>query len=272
MTPPPGRNRRPSHTGGAPRSRPPDGAGGLGGTQIEGRRAVLALLAAGRRRVRDVWIASDLAPNPLVDEIRARAETARVPIRMVTRDRLAGAARTEAPQGVLAHAEALVAANDDDLLADRRAFLVALDGITDPGNLGAILRSAEAAGATGVLLPKHRSAHVTPAAAKAAAGAIEHLPMALVPGIPAALDRAARAGVWAVGLDGSGDRELMDLDLAEQPVVVVLGAEGSGLSRLARARCDLVVRIPMLGQVESLNVAAAAALAVYEVARRRRSN
>jgi len=243
---------------------------GLGGEQVEGRQAVRALLAAKKRRVRDVWIASGVEPAIVLDEIRELAESARVPVRMVGRDRLEGAARTEAPQGVLAHAEAIRPADEDKLFADRRAFIVALDGLTDPGNLGAVLRSAEAAGATGVLLPKHRSAHVTPAAAKAAAGAVERLPMALVPGIPASLERAARAGVWCVGLDGSGDTELFDLTIVDQPVVLVLGAEARGLSRLARKRCDVVARIPIFGTVESLNVAAAGALAVYEVARQRR--
>jgi 23S rRNA (guanosine2251-2'-O)-methyltransferase len=245
---------------------------GLDGTQVEGRRAVLALLRSRRRRARDVWIAEGLEPAPVLAEIRRRAEEARVPIRSVTKDRLAGAARTDAPQGVLAHAEPVPTVADDDLYAHPRAFLVALDGVTDPRNLGAILRSAEAAGGTGVLLPKHRSAHLTPAAVKAAAGAVETLPIALVPGIPAALERAARAGVWAVGLDDRATTDVYDLDLADQRVILVVGAEGAGLSRLVGKRCDLMVRIPMAGQVESLNVAAAATLALFEVARRRRAS
>ena len=141
--------------------------------------------------------------------------------------------------------------------------------MTDPQNLGAVLRSAEGAGATGVLLPKRRSAHVTPAVTKAAAGAVEHLPIALVPGIPAALERAGRAGVWAVGLDGTGDTDLFGLSLGDQPIVLVLGAEGRGLGRLTRERCDVLARIPMLGRLDSLNVSAAAALACFEVARAR---
>jgi 23S rRNA (guanosine2251-2'-O)-methyltransferase len=142
--------------------------------------------------------------------------------------------------------------------------------VTDPGNLGALLRSAEGAGATGVVLPKHRTVHVTPTVAKAAAGAVEHLPMAVVPGLPAALSRAKQLGCWIVGLDDASDRSLFELeDLGREPVVLVLGAEGSGLSRLVRSRCDIVVSIPMRGHLSSLNVAAAAALACYEVARQR---
>jgi 23S rRNA (guanosine2251-2'-O)-methyltransferase len=163
----------------------------------------------------------------------------------------------------------LRAVDIDDLLAVKHAFLVAVDGVTDPRNLGAIMRSAETAGATGLLLPRHRSARVTPVVAKAAAGAIEYLPIALVGGIPASIDRASRAGCWSVGLDERGDRSLFDLDLADQPIMLVLGSEGSGLARLTRDRCDVLVQIPMQGRLDSLNVSAAAALACHEIARRR---
>ena len=240
---------------------------GVGGEQVEGRQAVRELLAARRRRVREVWMDGALEPAPVLDEIMRLAERAGVPIRMTPR--LESLARTDASQGVIARAEPLPVAIDDDLLAEPAAFLVALDGVTDPRNLGAILRSAEGAGATGVLLPRRRSVHVTPAVTKAAAGAIEHMRIALVPGVPATLERARRAGVWAVGVDERGDTDLFGLDLASEPVVLVLGAEGRGLSRLSRERCDVVARIPMLGRLDSLNVASAAALACFEVARRR---
>jgi 23S rRNA (guanosine2251-2'-O)-methyltransferase len=131
------------------------------------------------------------------------------------------------------------------------------------------MRVADAAGATGVVVPRHRSASVTPAAAKAAAGAIERLPIAPVAGVPGALERTARAGVWSVGLDAAGDQEVFGLEVADRAVMLVLGAEGRGLSRLTRERCDLLVHIPMRGAVESLNVATAAAVACYEVVRRR---
>ena len=182
-------------------------------------------------------------------------------------------ARTESPQGVLARAAPLPESDVDDLVRSedgRPPFLVAVDGVTDPGNLGALLRCAEGAGATGVLIPRHRSVHVTPTVAKAAAGAIEYLPIAVVGGLPAALERAKQAGCWVIGLDDGAGRSLFELDdFSDHGVVVVLGAEGSGLSRLVRARCDLVVAIPMLGHLSSLNVSAAAALACYEIARQR---
>jgi 23S rRNA (guanosine2251-2'-O)-methyltransferase len=145
-----------------------------------------------------------------------------------------------------------------------------LDGITDPQNVGALLRTGACAGVTGVVVPRHRAAHVTPTVTKAAAGAVEHLDVAVVPGVPAALARAKELGLWVVGLDGAGDVDLMSgLDVATEPIALVLGAEGSGLGRLTRARCDVLAAIPLLGPLGSLNVSAAGAVACYEIVRRR---
>ena len=242
------------------------GSSELGGEQVEGRRAVLELLRAGNRRPRAVYLSSAASRDETVTEIVERAAGA---LRVVAPERVEQMARTDVHQGVVAMAPPLRAADLDALLAVKNAFLVAVDGVTDPRNLGAILRSAETAGATGIIMPRHRSANVTPVVAKAAAGAIEYLPIALVGGIPAAIDRASRAGCWSVGLDEGGDRSLFDLDLADQPIVLVLGSEGKGLARLTRDRCDVLVRIPMQGRLASLNVSAAATLACHEVARRR---
>lgn len=220
--------------------------------------------------MRQVWMAGELDPAPVLDHIRAAAERAGVPVSIVTAHEIAERATTEAPQGVVARGDEIPVADFDALLADPAAFLVALDGVTDPGNLGAVLRSAEAAGATGVVLPKRRSVHLSPAAVKAAAGAAEYLPITLVSGVPAALEHASRAGVWSVGLDADADADMHEIPVAGRALIVVLGAEGLGLARLTRDRCDLVVRIPMRGSVESLNVAAAATLVCYEVARARR--
>lgn len=254
---------------------PRRGPKGIGGEQVEGRQAVRELLLAGRRKVREVLLApgdDGRLDGPLADIAELAAEL-RVPVKQVSRAKLGAAARTEAPQGVIALAASLPEADLDDLVGptpDGEApFLVAVDGVTDPGNLGALLRAAECAGATGVVLPRHRAVHVTPAVTKAAAGAVEHLPMAIVGGLPAALERLKAAGLWVVGLDGAGDTALADLPVATDPVVLVLGAEGTGLSRLVRQRCDILAAIPLRGRLASLNVAAAAAIATYEVARRR---
>jgi len=220
-----------------------------------------------------VLLAEDLDPAPIIDEILELAGDIRVPVKRIARTALEAQARSEAPQGVIAHAAPLPEA-DLDVLCRRGAngrppFLLALDGITDPQNVGALLRTADGAGVSGVILPRHRSAHISPTTAKVAAGAVEHLDMALVGGLPAALTRARELGVWVVGLDEGGDTSLFDLGVADQPVVLVLGAEGSGLGRLTRARCDVVAAIPLQGHLPSLNVAAAGALACFEVARRR---
>ena len=240
---------------------------------MEGRQAVAELLAARRRPVIDVWMAQELGHAPILDRIQALAAAERVPVRRVSRSRLEAEAATEAPQGVLAHARPLPEADLDDLCrpaaAAEKPFLLAVDGVTDPHNLGALLRSAEAAGATGAVLARHRAVHVTPTVAKAAAGAVERVPMAVVAGLPAALVRAKELGCWVVGLAGDGDQSLFDLTVSTEPVVLVVGSEGAGLSRLARARCDLVVAIPMRGHLPSLNVGAAGALALFEVSRRR---
>lgn len=230
---------------------------------------------AGRRRVRDVWLADDVGDAPILGDILELAGEARVRVRQVPAGALRDEARSEAPQGVLAHADALPEADLDELLTRGRGeappFVACLDGITDPQNLGALLRSAECAGVSGVVLPRHRAAHVTPTVAKAAAGAVEHLPIAVVPGLPAALGRAREHGVWAVGLDVAGSTSLFDLTLAGEPVALVLGAEGRGLSRLVRDRCDVLASIPLRGALPSLNVASAGVLAFFEVARRRLS-
>jgi 23S rRNA (guanosine2251-2'-O)-methyltransferase len=252
----------------------------LGGDQVEGRRAVRELLAAARRPVRDVWLSDSVAESALITEICDLAEVARVPVRRVPRGRLDAEARTDAPQGVLAHARELQPVDLEALCrsAGRRPgsrhpsatpFLLAVDGVTDPQNLGALLRTAEVAGATGVVLPRHRTVHVTPTVAKAAAGAIEYLPIAVVAGLAGAMVTLAGLGVWTVGLDPSSDASLFGLELGNEAIAVVLGAEGTGLSRLVAQRCDVRVAIPQSGVLGSLNVATAGALAMFEVARHR---
>ena len=247
----------------------------LGGEQVEGRQAVRELLIAGTRKVREIWVASDLDENDVIGDIIQLARNERVQLLEVNRRKLEAVARSEAPQGVIAFAAPLPEADFAALLkrrAGQAPFLVAVDGVTDPGNLGALLRCCDGAGVDGVVLPRHRAVHITPTAAKAAAGAIEYVPMAVVGGLPQALIRMKDAGIWIVGLDDAADRNLFEVgELAKEGVCLVLGAEGAGLSRLVRERCDLIVSIPMRGRLSSLNVSAAAALACYEITRARRS-
>jgi 23S rRNA (guanosine2251-2'-O)-methyltransferase len=270
-TPAAGGRRR----GASSRGRPE--AGVLGGEQVEGRQAVAELLRARRRPVRAVWV-DDRAAGGAAAALMGLAEAAGVVVRVVPRSRLEAAAATDAPQGVIAWAAPVAPARLADLVpgsgspngAAAPPMLVVLDGVTDPHNLGAIMRTALCAGATGVVIGRHRAARWSPAAVKAAAGAVEHLAVAVVPGIPAALVDLERSGVWTVGLDATGPGDLWDLQVATEPVALVLGAEGAGLARLTRQRCQVIVRIPLAGPLGALNVAGAAAVACFEVARLRR--
>ncbi len=223
--------------------------------------------------MRQVWLAEGLDPASILQDIAALADAASIPVRTVSSTRLRQIAATDAPQGVVAFADPLEEVDLDDLVRRRPdgppPFLVVLDGVTDPHNLGALLRTAQCAGATGAVLPRHRSAHITATVAKAAAGAIEYLTLSLVPGIPSALRQLADASVWTVGLDADAPTPLWGLSVATEPIALVLGAEGSGLSRLAKARCQLLVAIPQAEGIASLNVAAAGALACFEVSRAR---
>jgi 23S rRNA (guanosine2251-2'-O)-methyltransferase len=249
-----------------------EGASALGGEQIEGRNAVLELLRVERRRTHQLLVQADLDSAQVLEEILELAKEQRVPVRTVRADELDDLARSEVHQGVIARADALEPVTLDDLVASQGTppFLLVLDGVTDPHNLGAVLRSALGAGVTGAVLPKHRSAHVTPTVAKAAAGAIEHLDIALVAGIPSALERLSRLKVWSVGLAADGDVDLDGVEVMTEPLAIVLGAEGAGLSSLTRTRCDVLARIELTGPIESLNVSAAGAVACFAVSRARR--
>jgi 23S rRNA (guanosine2251-2'-O)-methyltransferase len=228
---------------------------------------VRELLVARRRKVKKLLI--DREREQPDQEVLDLAADAGVRREFVEEARIARESKIETHQGVVALAAPVPTVSLDELTTRALPFLVAVDGVTDPQNLGAILRTAEVAGATGAVLPRHRSALLSPAAVKAAAGAVEHLPIALVGGVAGALEQLGRAQVWSVGLDVDGSTPVRALELADAPIVLVLGSEGRGLSRLVRERCDVLASIPVHGTIESLNVAAAAAVACYEVAARR---
>ena len=246
----------------------------LGGEQVEGRRAVLELLSAGRRPVHQVMIAEGLDRSSELDEIAKLAPRRGARLVVVSRRRLDAEARSFAHQGVLARAAPLRSVDLEELLRFDRSgvpSVLVLDGITDPQNVGALLRSAECAGITGVVMGRHRSVHVTPTVAKAAAGAVEHLDICMVPGIPASIIRMRDLGVRCIGLAADAERSIYEVDLGSpaEPVALVLGDEGRGLGSLTRRRCDELVAIPLRGSIGSLNVAAAAAVGCFELANRR---
>lgn len=243
---------------------------GLGGDHVEGRQAVRELLLAGRRRVREIVMIEDMDAADILEDISELSFEMKVPLRAVPRRRFESEALTESHQGVMARADALPESSLEELAQAPNAHILVLDGVTDPGNLGALLRTAECAGVTGVVLAKHRAVHISPTVTKTAAGAVEHLAMAVVGGIPTAIKDLTDLGVVTVGLDMEGDTSIFALPLtSEQPVALVLGAEGKGLGRLVKERVDVRAAIPMLGELNSLNVAMAGAIGMFEVVRRR---
>ncbi len=241
--------------------------------QLEGRHPVLEALRAGRD-LHEILIARETKPAKIVDDIVKLAKRRGVAVRQLPRKVIDERARTRAPQGVIALASAFRYASIDEIVErarDEVPLLVALDGVTDPQNVGAIARSAHAAGAHGLILRQRRSAHITPTVEKAAGGALAHLPVAQVSNLDRTLADLKERGIWIVSLDMKGDAPIWDVDIVESPVCLVVGSEGEGVSHLIRKRSDFVVRIPMSGRVASLNASAAGAVALFEIVRRRSS-
>lgn len=231
---------------------------------VYGRNAVREALR-GPRAVRELWATERaLSGEPWL------RETEGVRVQVKPERELTDALGNRDHQGVLARCEPYRYADAYELAASDRPLLVCLDQVTDPHNLGAVVRSAEGAGATGVVIPAHGAARVTPAVSRASAGAVEHLPVAVVPNLARYLNDVKGPSLWVWGAAADGDVSLWDADFGDGGVAFVLGAEGKGLRPLVRRACDEIVFIPLLGQVGSLNVSVAAALLVYE-ARRRRS-
>jgi 23S rRNA (guanosine2251-2'-O)-methyltransferase len=242
---------------------------------VAGRNPVVEALRAGIPAVA-LYLAATVERDQRLDEIRKLAGDAEIPVLEASRselDRLAGGA---VHQGVALATRPYDYLHPDDLLrrvqeASAAPLVVALDGVTDPHNLGAIARSAAAFGADGLIIPERRSVGVTAAAWKASAGTLARLPVAKAGNLVRTLTSYAEAGLMIAGLDGHGEIDLDGLELATGPLVLVVGAEGRGLSRLVGERCDLTVRIPLAGAVESLNASVAAGVALAEIARRRRT-
>jgi 23S rRNA (guanosine2251-2'-O)-methyltransferase len=238
--------------------------------RIEGRNPVLEALR-GPRRVSRVYLARGTEAVGPVREIISLCSKAGVPLSEVSREQINEMAETASPQGVVAEVAPYRYYELREIPApgvERTPLLLALDGIEDPQNLGSLLRVAEAAGVDFVIIPRRRSAHVTAAVAKASAGAVEHVKIAMVSGISGALSRLKETGYWVVGAESRAGITYWELDLSG-PLVLVLGGEGGGLGRLVRERCDFLAGLPMLGKVSSLNVANAGAVLLYEALRQR---
>jgi 23S rRNA (guanosine2251-2'-O)-methyltransferase len=240
---------------------------------VYGLHAVNAVLERAPERLLELWMAQP-RDDARARDLRDRAEIAGVRIQSVTGEALAKLVGEVAHQGVVAAVRPLKPWDEHDLIESltqlkEDPLLLILDGVTDPHNLGACLRTADGAGAHAVLIPKDRSATVDGVVRKVAAGAAEFVPVASVTNLARAIDLLKERGIWVVGTDGEALQTLYGADL-KRPLALVLGAEGDGMRRLTREKCDFLVRIPMAGQVESLNVSVAAGVALFE-ARRQRS-
>ena len=238
---------------------------------IEGRNDVIEALRAGGA-IDKIYLQKGETDKTL-GHIASKARAAGIVVVEADKRKLDGMSRTHAHQGVIALAAVREYVSVESMLqsaADRgeAPLLVVCDEISDPHNLGAILRTAECAGAHGVIIPKRRSAGLTAIVGKTSAGAVSYMPVARVSNLPATLEELKKKGVWVYGTAAEGTTSLYDADL-KGPAAIVIGSEGSGMGRLVREKCDFLVSIPMKGHISSLNASAAAAILLYEAVRRR---
>jgi 23S rRNA (guanosine2251-2'-O)-methyltransferase len=238
--------------------------------RVEGRNAVTELLASGRRITR-FFVLEGARPNDPLTLLADQARAHGVRVESASRKDLDRLSERGAHQGVIAVVEPFHYAGLDEILARSEgepcSLLIVLDHVTDPQNLGAVVRTAEVVGADGVIVPKDRAAAMTPSALKAAAGAAEHVPICRAANIAQVLERCKQEGYWVAGASEKAESLAWDAPL-EGRIVLVMGAEGSGLARLTERTCDLLVRLPVAGHVSSLNVSAATAVLAYEWLRR----
>ena len=257
-------NKRPPLRRSAPVEQENDGI-------IEGRNAVIEALRAGVA-IDKIFIAKGEADSSL-GHIASAAREKGIVVVDADRRKLDGMSRTHSHQGVIAQAAVRAYASVDDILSAARErgeepLIVVCDELSDPHNLGAVIRPADAAGAHGVIIPKRRSAGLTAIVGKTSAGAVAHVPVARVPNLPALLKELKEEGVWIFGAAMDGSTPLHQADL-KGPAAIVIGSEGSGLGRLVEENCDFTVSIPMFGKINSLNASAAAAVLLYEAVRQR---
>ncbi|MBI1877755.1 MAG: 23S rRNA (guanosine(2251)-2'-O)-methyltransferase RlmB [Chloroflexi bacterium] len=239
---------------------------------LYGRNAARECLRARRRHVHKVLLADTVEPAVIIDEIVALADRSKIPMQRVTRKTLDNLAKNH--QGVALEVGRYPTVTVEDILArsaksKEPPFIVALDHLEDPHNLGAILRTAEVVGIHGVIIPQQRSASVTPAVVNASAGAAEHIWVAEVPNLAQALVKLKQANIWLAGVeDTPTSLPYSQADLTGA-IAVVIGSEGKGVSRLVKETCDFLIKLPMRGQIESLNASVASGLILYEVWRAR---
>lgn len=240
--------------------------------QIEGRNPVLEALRAGHELLKIYVLKNEANSGPL-REISDQANRKGIPVNQVDNETLNRMAVTRNHQGVIAMAAEWKYASLNEVLgqASKKSeppFILLLDGVEDPQNLGSILRTAEAAGVHGIIIPERRAVGLTAVVGRASAGAIEHIPVVRVTNLTKTMEELKKEGLWFTGVEMDGAKEFQNAEL-KGSIGIVIGGEGKGISRLVREHCDQVVRIPMWGRINSLNVAAATAITLYEVRRQR---
>lgn len=238
---------------------------------IEGRNAVIEALRAGTT-IDKIFIMKGETDNAL-GHIASTARSRGIVVADADKRKLDGMSRTHAHQGVIAVAAVREYVSVDDILSlaherGEAPLIVVCDELSDPHNLGAVIRTAECAGAHGIVIPKRRSAGLTAVVAKTSAGAVSHIPVARVPNLPSLLKELKKEGLWIFGAAADGQTSLYEADF-KGPAVIVIGSEGDGMSRLVSETCDFLVSIPMKGKLNSLNASAAAAILLYESVRQR---
>jgi len=246
---------------------------GRGESYLAGKHPVLEALKAGRP-LNKIWL-SNQAQRSLVQPILDEAKSRGVVVQFADKKKLDSLVPNLQHQGVVAQAAAVSYAEVEDLLAlakerGEAPFLILLDEVEDPHNLGSILRSVDCTGAHGVIVPKRRSASLTAVVAKTSAGAVEYVPVARVANLAQTIDRLKEEGVWVAGADAAATQDVYKSDLSG-PIAIVIGSEGKGISRLIREKCDFLVSLPMFGHVNSLNASVAAGVILYETVRQRRA-
>ncbi len=233
---------------------------------VAGRRPVREALL-GRRQVSRIYLAQNTAPSKLVDEIVDDAGARSIPVNKVEKQHLDKLVGGVTHQGIVAEVSGYphigLSEMIDSVREKDKSLVVALDGVLDPQNLGAIIRTAVGVGADGLVIPKRRGASITATVAKTSAGAVEHANVAAT-NISVAIDRLKEVGFWVVGADAESPTPIWDLDLKGK-TMLVLGGENEGLSRLVKSKCDFLASLPMSGKIESLNVSATSAVMIYEI-------
>lgn len=239
--------------------------------KIYGRNPVIEALSSGREI--DKVCLQDGLTHSQISKIAALCKERRIPFQFVNRKKLDELSDGGNHQGVVAYAAAHKYASVEDILALARdrgeaPFILIADGLSDPHNLGSIIRTANAAGMHGIIIPKNRSTGLSATVAKVAAGAVEHILVAKVSNIAQTIEKLKKEGVWVAGTDLSAKEYHYNSDL-KGPLAIVIGSEGEGISRLVREKCDFLVKIPMIGEIESLNASVAAGVLIYEAVRQR---